>query len=404
MRLVVVVSVLAGCASEFGLRDVTADDTDPSTAANSGGSGPWGHLDPGNLPDVYFAVAYSPTQGCGTCDADSIYGYGPTDVHYAVIDLRGQVVWDAPLPYGTTGFAPLDLATAGPGQFTAVLQPWIWDSADVDGFYGASNWEAWRMDAVALTVERTAWERLDAPLTHIERTGADVDLGAPVWLHTGAWADDPDQALFLPSAAACGVEGVGDLRSVPLADPTAAVTSWPSGSVIGDVDGPAWAWGFEPGLDEDGVATALIGVSSGGCYSPDATSRAVIWSPTAGIRWTADLGARTWPLTATYDPLAGGGVLSFTVDDVGASRWRVSEPDGAREGALGTELGNWRPGPLLEHATDTFMDIGTRAEDGFDTIEIRYRGERVWTIDDLRIGMGHVPVHVLDLVVIPPTE
>lgn len=422
MRGILFVSLLAGCGSDFGLGSVAGSDiieeiggshTGPATTHRDpitdphGGGGLWGHLDPGNLPDIYFAVAYSPTPDwyCDACDAEAWYGYGDGEVHYAVIDLHGQVVWDVPLPYGTTGFSALDLAAAGPGQFTAVIQPWQWDTAaEADGFYGASNWEAWRMDAVALTVERTAWERLDAPVTHIEHTGVDVDLGASAWLHTGAWVDDPDRALFLPSAYACGVEGVGDLRSVPLADAAASVVSWPAASLLPtDLAGPAWAWGMEPGIDGQGDPTVLVGLSAGDCYNAGASiPRAVVWSPTDGVRWSADLGADTWPLAASYDPRQGGGVLSFGFDDAGAQEWRVSEPDDVREGPLGTDLYNWRPGPLLEHGNDAFIAIGTRPVDAFDTIEIRYRGERVWHIDDLRVGMGHIPVRILDFVVIPP--
>ena len=90
---------------------------------------PWNALNPGDLPELYFAVAWSDPAGCCYCDYD---GAAEMDsepyacaTSYAVVDLQGQVIAEFPLPAADSdgdGFVDsvygpmhLQLAPAGPG-------------------------------------------------------------------------------------------------------------------------------------------------------------------------------------------------------------------------------------------------------------------------------------------------
>ncbi len=375
----------------------------------------WGHLDPGSLPDVYFAVAYTTVPyGWYTCDAycDAdqaevpYYPYGET--HYAVIDLKGQVVWDVPALSSGMTYEHLALAAAGPGQFSVTARPWYtYDAeADADGWYAGTNWEAYRLDALTMSTERVAHFDLERWVTHIDRASVDVDVGpADGTLHLGMFPSDPERALFLGTdtySCDATARGVRDLRSVHLNDGEASAISYDAASFLPNPDAHWWAWGFDASVDEDGAPAALIGVTPWDCSALTGDPQVVMWSPERGALWTADLGPNTWPLDAEFDPREGGGALSFAVDPVdGRALWRVFDADGRAHGELGDELYNWRPGPLLEHASSTFVDVGTRSSDGFDQIEIRSDGRVVWRIDDLRFGVGRQAVSILDIVLLP---
>ncbi|MBW1881810.1 MAG: hypothetical protein JRJ84_25925, partial [Deltaproteobacteria bacterium] len=87
---------------------------------------PWADMDPGNLPDIHFVVAWhdseyieSPYAGPGT-----LTHWSPA--RYAIIDLHGQVLatLDAPdapgAPYWTSTYDRRMLHPAGAGQFLGV--------------------------------------------------------------------------------------------------------------------------------------------------------------------------------------------------------------------------------------------------------------------------------------------
>jgi hypothetical protein len=391
---------------------VRPSNVGPHPGNNNGGGGLWGNLDPGALPEVYFAVAYSTvpygSYYCDYCDADPEWWYPYGDVRYAVIDLRGQVVWDVPTLTANGSFEHLDLAAAGPGQFSVTARPWYNydDGADADGWYAGTNWEAYRLDASAMTSTRIAHFDLERWVTAIDTTATEVDLG-PVdgTLHLGMFPSDPERALFLGTDTYnCQASplGIRDLRAVHLSDPEAGALSYAAASMVPDPTKHWWGWDFEASVDEDGAPAALIGATPWDCYALSGNPQVAMWTPTDGLRWTADLGAGVWPQAVTFDARDGGGALSFSYDPVdGTPSWRVSDADGRRVGALGDELYNHRPGPLLEHTSSTFVDVGTRPDDGYDVIEIRHEGRVVWRIDDLRFGVGHQPVSIQDIVLLP---
>ena len=214
---------------------------------NAGG-GPWGSLNPGALPDVYFAVAIGTpgswwdcyaTDGlwCGCCDYDDCDGDGLCDwaevpysnsggfyggdVSYVVIDLRGHVISEFTPP--DSHFTPgnvqhLDLRPAGPGQFMAVTWlPGLDGNAtdgevpsydeDSDGLAGGfsspdaqNRWLAWSGDAVTHQTTRLvkgdtgSWYSGDA---HVVGTGEPLPLRGD-WqpqVHLAVPADQPGELL-----------------------------------------------------------------------------------------------------------------------------------------------------------------------------------------------------------------
>ena len=167
-----VLLLLTACQSDFAIRalppeaPITEGDpwtappiggpADPVRPSTPSGGGPWGNLNPGDLPQVYFAVAYSDYScddvdgdggdpgegdlGGGGAVGDDSDADGPVedieedeppdedgDIWYecparlAVIDLLGQVIAEFPLPGESDAYTAWSYLSLAPAAATRQL-------------------------------------------------------------------------------------------------------------------------------------------------------------------------------------------------------------------------------------------------------------------------------------------
>ena len=399
-------------------------------------TGPWGEFDPGNIPEIYFAVAWTEydcswndvdgsvgedeppdtteddlEDGDGIPDTDSDEWWGGCPARYAVIDLLGQVIAEFPLPdegQNWTPYTHLALEPAGPGQFLAVAENWEDDyDADGDGFWLGTYWQAFRGDAYTGELEELVhwnWAEAQAEIT---QSGRLLDLGGyNSWAHLGMWANDPDWLVAWSGGQEC--EPLRDLRQVHLAgeylDQFWEAEDLLPPELLADGDVQLWPWNMETGLDEYGRPNMLLGVSDTFCADESPASwDLVAWSPADGPLWSAETANYAWMQSARWAGHSGGAMLEVE-PTWGNAVWRVRTPDGVTEGELPPEIWDATAGPMLDPQGPTFMVVGSEvAGDGswHGVLDIHHEGEVVWQIDSLRFGLQDRRVFFEDVVMLP---
>jgi hypothetical protein len=371
-------------------------------------SSPWDDLNPGDLPEVYFGIAYG-DPWCGQYydgAAETDEDWGGCAVRYAVIDLRGQVVAEFDLPGQQQGayWEHLELSPAGPGKLLAVAWGYedVYGGMDPDGFWAETPWRAFLLDAVQRTI--TPFARWDSATGMVRFDGHErsVDLPGSSWLQMRVRPDDPSRVYVWGTGDGC--TGIGNLKEIVLGEPQMLPRIWrPIDLLPPDYVYPMpAAWNLDVSLDDDGRASLMLGFSQSGCYGGGA-SRVRVLDPDAGFQWEADLHVEGWPASATYAGWRGGGVLTIA-SPWADPQWVMTGPDGVAGGPLGgTALAT--AGPVLDPEGPTFLVTRTRTDgQGGNEIEIWHRGERVWTIPGLRFGLGTQIVSVLGLSLVQPPE
>ena len=436
------------------------DPPDPPDPPEGGGS-PWGNLNPGELPEVYFAVAYQqwtcddvdgdgadpgedevdvdedadddadgdgigdedpPEEGDEEPPSESDDWWGGCPTKLAVIDLMGQVIAEFPLPAETEDWTPwshLALSSAGPGQFLAVLEDWgpsdevgDGDDADGDAFWIGNRWSAFVGDAVTGGITEVAfWDTAEA-MVRIASDGGLVDLGG--W---GGYANLaitptlPDWLLMWAGHADC--TQLADLRATHLDGGNVMDMTWSPAELVppellpevSDGSINLWPWNLDAALDENGESVLLLGVSDAGCGTDVPSYDLIAWSPDDGPRWHAESAASsaTWPPTASWAAHDGGAAFEVTGYYGPSQTWRVVDVDGVREEFLNDDPDIYwrRAGPMLDPAGPTFATVSRRL-DYRDVIEIHHEGAVVWTIDALRFGLAEESTFFADVVLLPP--
>jgi len=456
--------LLAGCASDFQILSLPADPPateavgvppfegpiDPVRPPQPPGGGPWSNLNPGELPEVYFAVAYS-DWSCDDVDGAADPGDEPPfgapdeddevgddgspdsdgDIWYecparlAVIDLMGQVIAEFPLPDETPAWTPwsyLSLAPAGPGQFLAVMENWnqvsdgASDDADADGFWQGRPWEALRGDALTGQIDRVARWDMNTGLVEMAGTGDLVDLGSwNAWANLAIAPTMPDWLMMWAGTTNCSE--MQSLRAVHL---TGAEDEkvWTASELLPpellpeDGGKPRfWPWNLDGGADLDGNSRMLLGVSNDGCGGDAGGSYDLVaWSPEEGPLWHQPALAEgwTWPPAASWVGHSGGAALEIAFGYAPDQLYRLLSEDGIREEPLPADpdIQTRVAGPLIDPAGPTFVTISRRVQefDYRDVLEIHHEGEVVWTIDAMRFGLAARPVFFADVVMLPPLE
>ncbi len=453
---------MTACTSDTALREAPPPDPEEGGGSDgpgrSGGGGwpglpelpggPWGELDPGEMPDVYFVVAYGDVGCCYECDG---LWLGPPDeadedtdepdegdglpqnseadiafgcpVNYAIIDLFGQVVDD----FSPTGqdenlvYSHVDLQPAGPGRFLATAQGWgnvyypgnyenttteeEWPPED--GPYDPWGWTPWiafEIDAVNRTQEIVAWQSPADYRVIIPDTGKRIDVGA---LGVQAALDpvDPDWLYLWGANYGCDQEMM-PLRATHRSEAGVLDRFWTSEDLLGpDLGGINFhPSGFAASVDEDGVTHVGMGMSDNGCseaflpmhlfadFIPDDDETA--WVAASSDNWSAT------PMS--WAPWSGGAALQVE-SPYQEPQWHVTRPEGNRSGSVPGLDYAVRPGPMLDPAGPTFAVVGTSIEaPNHDKIVIVHGDQKVWTIDALSFGLQERQVAILDVVVLPP--
>lgn len=430
--------LLVGCHSDTSLRaapplDPVSEEPGIRHGGGPGGgpggwpglptlpSGPWGELDPGSMPDIYFVVAHGDPGCCWDCDgvwltgdaagagadedADGLPPINNSDgdvdsevgwecqVEYAIVDIHGQVVAEFNLPGQDENqyawWTHLRIIPSGPGRFLATAYGWTepYPPYDTDDEYDEElpendgpldedeesdypepgawvPWSAWEINAVTETITPVAWQDGSTREIVMVETGRRVDIG-PAWagVQAAISPDDPEWLMLWAMEYDCVTE-LRPLRAVNRLDVTMLDRLWnvedllPPAMVESGV--PLSAFSLEPSIDDEGRATYLLGVTDYGCGGGFAPVTAVVnWSPTNGARW---YGETSWSgyyyNRVSFAGWNGGGAL-LVDSPYEPSSWHVIRGDGETVDGLVSGM-SWgvRPGPMLDPAGPSFALLG----------------------------------------------
>ncbi|MBW1879405.1 MAG: hypothetical protein JRI25_04940 [Deltaproteobacteria bacterium] len=429
---------LVGCGPDYQLGVTPGGGGGSSGGGGSGGGGggggggsgrdnPWGHLDPGNLPEAYFAVAWYDTEtyyyqgGCWD-EAMSSEWCGCAPLRYSIVDLRGHVLGtlEPPRPPGWTedeycgGGDLRALMPAGPGQFLAVnWQYWGWygDCYDDDGLnWGNTDWVAWRGDGVTLDanpVARGAWDEFGY-YTHLIEADVQVPMPWTSYVNLGMQPTTPQELLHWYGDGYCNAGGLHSLQALDTVDATVPSVEWAPEELL-----PAWLiesgqvlnpFTLRTGTDLDGTESLLLGVTATSCEGGPSTWWIGAWTELAGLSWSVPLDDLVWPYHVRYSGLDGGSALYLpAVDYEEPLRWRVLRRGSPVDGLLDRDTHlNLRPGPLLDPAGPSFVVLAM-SEDGLgDEMVFLHQGQEVWRIKGLKFGLDRRTVPIADVVLLPP--
>ncbi|MCO4745365.1 MAG: hypothetical protein KC912_11300 [Proteobacteria bacterium] len=419
---------LFACAPEYELTEAgPSDDESEGTETgpggdtgndNPGGGGqnPWGHLQPGNLPEAYFIVAY--VDWTQNDPYASCYG---EPLRYAMIDLRGHVIaeFEAPSPdqdqdglvqgYARhRGFLP-----SGPGQFVAISGTDYWEDWDCDAYGGTTDWYAWRGDGVGGGVEPLAtglWTQ-EGYATHLIGSDRDVlhgNYGYPTSL--AMQPNAPDELMLWYSDATCAPNDLGslhDLKAVNMADATIPDVSWSPDELL-----PSWMhvpgrvlspFTTAAGVDADQNVSMLLGIDSIPCDGQSPVERWVTaYHEVDGITWRANVEDLPWPYKVEYNAADGGGVLYLPAATEEGQPWKLVQNGRASTDLLPAEVENPRVGPLLDASGPSFVVVASNEDHTGDDLVFMHAGRDVWRIKGMRFGLDRRDVQIRDVMLLPP--
>ena len=434
-------ALLIGC-SDVNLQPVAPveygdEPTVPSTGADAdapgdgsgdssggGARGPWDGLDPGNLPEEYFAVAWRP-EPCDDCWDDD---FGVENGHrFDVVDLEGRVIVSLERPFQDPGLL-FERFEPGADGTLLVVEAQRNDTA----YYQPSVWQrrVWRANAVTeetVEVLRMSWDHVELlsgrsfPLQGYEaRFAADPEDPDVVWIATGG--DQWDTMRLV---------------RVDVADPDAEPTfhALPSMSELFGVEDQQY-WASTPVALEvarsDRDLEIVLTIEGAMVYAdPNELPRGVlVYRPGDGTSEpVVNLRRRNYLADVRFGATGtdGGRIGSTALLQVGAPRaWcgeaRFAQVDPATlaepgsdpfsdpteaagvEAIVGSETSSCtRLGPLVDDAGPTFVYWGERYDSNYayvrapSRITVSHAGEDVWTWDRLRVGLGDTDFRLLGI-------
>ncbi len=447
---------LIACASDTVLRTAPPFDSteEGSSRGGRGGGGwpglpdlpggPWSEIDPGEMPDVYFVIAYGDPDCCYNCDgsyteasdpgpdaqdgdgspngSDADFGFG-CEVRYALVDLFGQVIDDFAPPEQGNGvvYSHLDILPSGPGRFMATTEGWrdaympnqtIGDEGEEgapvlpnDENWSWLPWIAWEFDAVMGTSENVAWQD---PMDHqvvIPETGKRIDAGV-----YGVFAAidpvEPDWLYLHGARAGCGVQPM-PLRATHRRNPMILDRFWSAEELVGSeyAEDNVYPTGLAASVDEEGLTHVGLGLGDMGCGgAPQSTHLFVDFIPGEGTAWMR-ASSESWAANPmTWAPWNGGAAVQVS-SPYELPMWHMIDMMSERSGlAPGLDY-NVRPGPMLDPAGPTFALLGASYEAPWsDRLVVVHGEDEVWSIDRLRFGLQEREVAMLDVIVLPPLD
>ena len=440
---------LAGCPQDTTLRVTPpplADDDDDDGGGGGGGggggwpglpelpSGPWGELDPGEMPDVHFVVAWTDEGCCVNCDGlwldgpdealeepyegeeqttttwpDENWGLGCA-ARYAVIDLFGQVIAELTPPEQdeTMLWTHTSLAPTGPGRFMAASQGYMIylpDPAEQPPEDGPIDtyvpWAAWEFDLVNNRIDEVARQSQDLRLT-VQPSGRTIEL--PTWeLHAVLDPNDPDWLYVWSGSNWDCTRAMPQIRGIHRTESGLIGPRFDEEFLLGPL--PESFGSFVPrslqaSIDDEGNTRLFARMDSQGCggeFAPVYASTA--FDPRGPGYWR--VGDGVWPgLRPPFAGWSGGGFL--TIDGSAPSaEWNFQGPESELAGALANPYA--RPGPVLDPAGPTFALVETSDQPPYaDSLVIFHGGQEVWRIDSLRFGLQERQLTFQDVIVLPP--
>ena len=415
LSLTLLALLFGGCGSDASLRvapeleeDSEMDSTCPlclpSDRQGTGGGvdSPWANLDPGELPDVVFAVAWVDlTEGCVNC----YYAPDAPD-RYDIVDPLGQVLssFDTPFDWSDSSYYPpplRSLEASGPGRF--MISNLIQGMDEV-------HQVVWEADAY--TNEARVLARVYARRVELPQTGELLLLGQEMWPWGLRVVPDPIREgalLLVPTSNSPYVQtGMQEVWSVPYDDVAAPVRRWSFAEF-----GPHFMDEEWPGLEHSGLAR----------LADDGSGRLVVgfegWGandegePEYQVELAAFLPESESELEIRRDPVPGDLMhpAARVVPGSGESPAIVlAPPYGCGgpllwwEGGVTTEIrlpdGDSCPvlGPLLDLPSRTFIYSAWYGDEEYPEAHrmvVNGAGQELWSIDRLRRGLSERPFHLL---------
>ncbi len=395
---------LVGCPEPPDLRPAPVTPVDAVLTPSV-----WDGVDGGELPDLLFAVAWHPLEAsCSDCD-DPQWRSAP--LRYSVVDSRGTVRADFPLPWTDELIDHLDLQAAGPGALLATISRADHTASGPDGYL----WRTLRLDASDGSVTEVL--RLqDAGLIELPASGLSLEHLEPSRsVRVTADPAQPSRIWFLPDRTdPDGDPRLGRLYSADLFDPEVAPRSWSGEELLNEplvhADGgaPLQPWTLQA-AEVDGQTTLLVGIDGEG---PSGFRRSLgSWSaedesPSSALDLTehGDLAIRSEP---SYLAGPDGGAALFQRGSVSSFCGEPSFVVVSAAGALPVEAGDgadcgWA-GPLLDADAPTFAWFGfsldAQGEPGHQ-LQISHRGQDVWSVDRFADGIDERPFLLLEAVLL----
>ncbi|MBJ94661.1 MAG: hypothetical protein CMP23_09355 [Rickettsiales bacterium] len=404
-------SMLIGC-SDYELLKVPAttsngsensvliQDPPGTTTSNNNQASPWGSLEPGQMPEEYFAVAWT--------EAGETESYSAP--RYDIIDITGQVVssFTAPVhpsPGSHSGWIEHhSIQAAGEGRFLVV------SSSQGADFYGPTT-HVWLADGH--TGEQETLMSWTAYSNHVFLTEAGAILELPEWFRlTGILADphDEDRLFLLTSSSNLYAQPLlGSLYSVNVRDPDAEVLSWDAPEMVGTELIPDWGNApWEPWMarvfaseEQTVVALGLLLPGEDGAIRNLVTGFSVESGP---MDWSIDLSDHSLTTDVAIAPPRQGEAAAVVLHQSSAS---CPEPNFIhRQGEQGYSFSGSdtvfcsKLGPVLDDQAETFIYYGYSDPELVESQQqafISHRGVDVWSYSHFRDGLQERPFEILGM-------
>jgi hypothetical protein len=412
MRPLLIAVVLSGCSEyRFGRVELDSDPAEEPDAPRS----PWDDLDPGQLPEDVFVVAFHDTTGlvgepdgwgtwCLPADVSPHLWMPP--VRYALVDVRGRVLDEiaAPFPESPRYDAFEDLAATPDGRVLVTSQ-----AADDAGF-ARRTWTAdLRTGEVREVLFRLNWQSS----TGVTFLGNPVELGV-VFAEVRPALDPVDpNALWVLRDAPWQPESLAEpaLWRFRFNDPSAAPDVWTLADLAPDALGTGedvqLALRSLAAVEESGRTLLVVDAGAhGAAVHPDGADGwqwlTLVFDPeTRTHPWVFD---RTVAGAETHDPglFAGDGEghgrllfeESLLTDLVAPTDFQVFTPGEAAVDVAAEDLRCNTPLALLDGEAPTFVWAGhpDRDDGSFgERVVFSHRGADVLAWDVLQDGLNDVP-------------
>ena len=411
--------LLVACTSDTALRVAPDPDPEPSPAAagpeegtsggwGNGGDSPWANLDPGDIPDDLFAVAWLDlTVDCWNCT------YAPNSPNrYDLVDALGRVVSSFQVPFEWDEqwwYRPelRSIHASGPGRF--IVSNLVQANASGEQVV----WEADAFSNTATVLARLRPGEVELPL-------AGVTLPLPI----DSWASDevvlpdptdPGRLLIVPHNTSPYLPN--ELRaiwSVSTTDPDGLVRVWTIDELLPeDLKPEGWDSLDAPwhvGLADDGSGRLVLGLVGVETESDPGDKTVSYRVRPALISIDLDTPDETWVLDTSELGVGGAPlVIPPSPDQPATVVWMPSwcaDRVAIWEQGLTAELivpqTDQCPvlGPMLDPPSRSFLYTATTHEDdypGSSRLVVSSQGEEVFSLNRLKVGLSERPFAVLGM-------
>ncbi|MCO4770855.1 MAG: hypothetical protein KDA24_12555 [Deltaproteobacteria bacterium] len=409
---VIALLVLSACAGDTVLREAPPAEPDDELISGQGhdsgdaGSGvdrpssPWAGINPGEMPDTVFAVAWVDLmEGCTNCY------YGPTGPErYDIIDPLGQVLssFELPFDWEEENYYPPPVRTleaSGPGRFIATNL--MQGSAE----FHQVVWEADAYTNEARVLARIYQRRVELPLT-----GEILLFSEELWPWDVQVLPDPvreGSLLLVPTFSSPYLPTMlREIWSVPYEDAAEGVLRWSVQELAPHLVPDDWG-AIEPAnfarLASDGSGRLILGLRG---WEPDEDGANQPVAEIASFVPDEDLdvvgeaipdafllpGTQVVPATEEHSTV----LLSPSSYSCGPLFWwedgestEITLPEGDECPTLG---------PILDVASRTFVYSAWIGDDEYPDshrVVISSGGQEVWSLDRFTRGLSERPVHLL---------